>query len=84
MQNGSTNGALHFAGPPSIQVNPMQAAQFALTFLARTDMKPHERDMFAVAEGMLKAIVSGQVVLSSPAPSLAADASEGPAHAPPS
>jgi hypothetical protein len=71
MQNGMTNGAAH--GQPPIQINPIQAAQFALTFLARADMKPHERDMFAVAEAMLTAVVAGRVVLSSPPAALAAN-----------
>lgn len=63
MQNGQANGAPY--GQP-VQINPVQAAQFALMFLQRTDMKPTERDAYAVAEGMLNAIVTGQVVLAPP------------------
>jgi hypothetical protein len=61
-----------------MQVNPQQAAQFALTFLARADMKPAERDAYAVAEGLLNAILSGQVVLAPP--TLPAAAPEPPAN----
>lgn len=64
MNNGQANGAPY--GQP-VQINPVQAAQFALMFLQRTDMKPTERDAYAIAEGMLNAIVQGQVVLAPPA-----------------
>ena len=66
MTNGhAVNGVAHGA-PQPIQINPMQAAQFALMFLQRADMKANERDAFAVAEGLLNAIVKGQVVLAPP------------------
>jgi hypothetical protein len=54
-----------------MQVNPQQAAQFALTFMARADMKPGEREAYSLAEGMLNAIMTGQVILAPPAPPVA-------------
>lgn len=65
MQNGIVNGA-SYGGAHPVSINPMQAAQFALMFMQRADMKANERDAFAIAEGLLNAILKGQVVLSSP------------------
>jgi len=79
MQNGHDH-ARAAGAPMQMQVNPQQAAQFALTFLARADMKPAERDAYAVAEGLLNAIISGQVVLAPPtiAPEPAANERDPP------
>lgn len=49
-----------------VQVNPIDCARFALTFMARADFKAHERAMYDVAEGLLKAIVEGKVQLAPP------------------
>lgn len=82
MQNGhALNGAAHGA-PQPVSINPLQAAQFALMFLHRADMKASERDAFAVAEGLLNAILSGQVVLSPPAETPAPPAPQPPAPSP--
>jgi hypothetical protein len=82
MQNGHDH-ARAAGAPMQMQVNPQQAAQFALTFLARADMKPAERDAYAVAEGLLNAILSGQVVLAPPAPPAVASEAPGPESAAP-
>lgn len=63
MQNGHVNGA---GAPQPMSINPIQAAQFALMFLQRADFKAGEREAFGVAEGLLTAIASGQVVLAPP------------------
>ena len=66
MQNGnSLNGA---AGAPVVQVNPVQAAQWALTFLVRADIKPPEREAYGIAEALLHAIANGSVILAPPPP----------------
>jgi hypothetical protein len=49
--------------PNTVNINPVQAAQFALMFLSRADMKAAEREPYAYAEGLLTAIASGQVQL---------------------
>ena len=49
-----------------VQINPQQAASFALQFL---DGVPHtraQREQYDIAVGLLTAIVSGQVILSPP------------------
>jgi len=43
------------------ELNPIEAAQYALMFLMRADLKPHERLQFAKAEVLLQAIATGQV-----------------------
>lgn len=60
MQNGHANGA---AAPQTMQVNPMQAAAFALQFLARAPTTRAEREGYDMAEALLQAIASGQVNL---------------------
>jgi hypothetical protein len=64
--NGKANGA-------QTQINPIEAAQFALIFLGRATFTRNERQMFDVAEALLNAIVSGQVQLASPPPQPAAE-----------
>jgi len=66
MQNGHVNGAAPGA-PQTVQVNPQQAAAFALQFLARAPTTRAEREAYDTAEMFLQAIVSGQVMLT-PAP----------------
>jgi hypothetical protein len=66
MQNGSVNGAPP-AMPHTVQVNPVQAAAFALQFLARAPTTRGERDSYDMAEMFLQAIVNGQVMVA-PAP----------------
>lgn len=61
MQNGHDN-------QPQIQVNPMDAANFALMFLARASFTAAERRQYDIAESLLQAIASGQLVLAPPAP----------------
>jgi len=46
-----------------VQINPVDAARFALQFLSRAHLTPPERNAYDIAEGMLKAIASGAVVL---------------------
>jgi hypothetical protein len=48
------------------QVNPQQAAAFALQFLTRCSHTRAERDAYDMAEGMLNAIMAGHVVLAPP------------------
>lgn len=50
----------------AMQVNPIEAAQLALMFLARVDHKLAERVNLDKAAAMLQAIASGQVILSQP------------------
>jgi hypothetical protein len=54
--NGKANSA-------QTQINPIEAAQFALIFLGRATFTRQERQMFDVADALLNAIVSGQVQL---------------------
>ena len=62
MQNGHVNGA-GAGAPQTVQVNPQQAAAYALQFLARAPTTRVERDSYDMAEMFLQAIVSGQVML---------------------
>jgi len=75
MQNGNDTGA-PAAAPGSRNINPREAAAFALQFLGRCSHRRAEREAYDVAEGMLNAIVSGQVVLAPPPamPALTGDA----------
>jgi hypothetical protein len=66
MQNGSVNGAAYGA-PQTVQVNPVQAASFALQFLPRAPHTHGEREAFDVATMFLQAIANGQVI-ATPAP----------------
>lgn len=50
----------------TIQINPVQAAQFALMFLARAPHTQPEREQFDIASSMLQAIAAGQVSLTQP------------------
>lgn len=61
MQNGNgMNGAAAMV-PHTVTVNPMQAAAFALQFLARAPTTRAEREAYDMAEMFLQAIASGQV-----------------------
>jgi len=51
----------------TLQVNPVQAAGFALQFLENVSHTRAQREMYDIAVGLLQAIASGQVVLA-PAP----------------
>lgn len=65
MQNGNGHNGASMA-PHTVQVNPAQAAAFALQFI---DQVPHaraQREAFDVACMFLQAIVSGQLVLATP------------------
>ena len=69
MQNG------HDKSPQQVQVNPIQAASFALQF---PDSVPHtraQREAYDIAVGMLQAIATGQVVLAPP-PAMPAQTAE--------
>jgi hypothetical protein len=71
MKNGHDNS------PQQMQVNPIQAAQYALMFL---DSVPHtraQREPYDMAVGLLQAIASGQVILA-PAPAMPAQTADPP------
>lgn len=62
------NGSAPAQNQPQImQVNPMQAASFAVNFLDRCTIRGEEVEAFQVARGLLQAIATGQVVLAPPA-----------------
>ena len=67
MQNGQTNGATTHVAPQPVQINPTQAAAFALQFLPRAPHTQAEREAFDLAAMFLQAIVTGQAIVS-PAP----------------
>jgi hypothetical protein len=46
-----------------VQINPAEAAQYALMFLGRASFTRQERQMFDVADALLNAIASGRVRL---------------------
>jgi hypothetical protein len=50
----------------SMQVNPVECARNALNFLSRAAFTRAERQAFDQCEGMLAAIVEGQVILQQP------------------
>lgn len=50
----------------TIQINPQQAASYALEFMARAPHTQPERERFDIATSMLQAIASGQVQLAAP------------------
>lgn len=78
MQNGHMNGA---GAQQMVQVNPQQAAAFALQLIARAPTTRAEREAYDMAEMFLQAIVNGQVMLA-PAPQPQA-APPAPVEAPP-
>lgn len=47
-------------------ISAAQAAQFALIFLSRANFNAGERQMYDVAEGLLRAIAEARVVLTNP------------------
>jgi hypothetical protein len=63
MQNGHINGAGNGA-QQTVQVNPQQAAAFALQFLPRAPHTQAEREAFDYATMFLQAIANGQVIAS--------------------
>jgi hypothetical protein len=60
MKNGHDNS------PQSINVNPQQAAVYALQFLEQVPHTHAQRAPYDMAIGMLQAIASGQVILAPP------------------
>ena len=69
MQNGNVNGSSPAAAPgqQTIQLNPVQAAAFALQFLPRAPHTHGEREAYDTATMFLQAICNGQVIVA-PAP----------------
>lgn len=67
MNNGHVNGTM--------QVNPQQAAVYALQFIEQVAHTRAQREQFDMAVGMLQAIATGQVVLAPP-PALPAPTAE--------
>jgi len=61
MQNG------HDKQPP-VNINPMQAAVFALQFIEGVAHTRAQREQYDIAVAMLQAIAAGQVVLAPPTP----------------
>lgn len=53
-------------GTPTMQVNPQQAAVCALQFLESVPHTRSQREAYDMAVGMLQAIATGQVILSTP------------------
>jgi len=49
-----------------VQINPQQAAAYALQFLDQVAHTRAQREQFDIAVGMLQAIATGQVVLAPP------------------
>lgn len=80
MHNGKEHGGA--TGTGQVQVEPRQAAQFALMFLQRVSHTRAERDAYDVAEAMLQAIGAGHVVLAPPPALPAQTASPGDAASP--
>jgi hypothetical protein len=74
MQNGQDNAPAPSAAPmmppaaPQIQINPAQAAAFALEFLERASHTRAERERFDMAQALLTAIMQGRVIISAPPP----------------
>lgn len=48
----------------NMQVNPIEAARYALLFLSRASFNASERQAFDISEALLQAIVNGKVQLS--------------------
>ena len=79
MQNGHDSPA---AAPGTRQINPQQAAAFALQFLGRCSHTRAEREAYDNVEAMLNAIMNGHVVLAPPN-AMPALTGSGDAAAPP-
>lgn len=60
MQNG------HDKQPMQVNVNPQQAAVYALQFLDGVAHTRAQREQYDIAVAMLQAIASGQVILAPP------------------
>jgi len=58
-----------------VQINPQQAATFALQFLEQVPHTRAQREAYDIAVGMLQAIATGQVILAPP-PALPAPTAE--------
>lgn len=77
--NGSAPAAAPTSESTPVSINPQEAANLALMFLGRCDMKPGEREAFARVELMLQAIARGQLQLSAPSESSTSSPSEAAA-----
>jgi hypothetical protein len=64
MQNGHDHTP--HQGGQQVQVDPRQAAQYALMFLQRVSHTRAEREAYDLSESLLQAIASGQVILAPP------------------
>lgn len=69
--NGAGNGVQQ---QQQVQINPLETARAALMFLARAEMRAHERTVYAQCELLLQALADGLVVLAPPPPSAPASA----------
>lgn len=58
-----------------VQINPQQAAAYALQFLDQVAHTRAQREQYDIAVGMLQAIATGQVVLAPP-PAMPAQTTE--------
>lgn len=84
MQNGNgLNGSGAPGAPHTVQLNPQQAAAFALQFLARAATTRAERESYDLAEMFLQAIVSGQVILAPAQPAQVVQPAAPPPVEPP-
>jgi len=79
MQNGVNGAGAQAGAPHTVQVNPQQAAAFALQFLPRVPHTHAEREAFDMATMFLQAIASGQVQLVPAQPQAQAPALDAPA-----
>ena len=69
MQNGHDKQQAHMQN-----INPMQAAVYALQFLEAVPHTRAQREAYDIAMGMLQAIASGQVILAPPPQAMPAEA----------
>lgn len=63
MQNGHANGT---APTQQVNINPREAALFALQFIEGVAHTRAQRETYDIAVSMLQAIATGQVVLAPP------------------
>ena len=73
--NANGNGA---GMPAQTQINPLEAAGFALQFLARVPHTLAERAAFDVATALLQAISEGRALVSAPPSRAALEAAAPP------
>jgi hypothetical protein len=64
--NGKMNGGAVAQPMQQMQVNPVEVARIALTFLQRVQFTAAERQAFDTVEALLNAIAQGQVMLAPP------------------